>query len=154
MRHGLCGDLGFSLEDRAENIRRIGEKVNLFIEAGIIALTAFISPFRKEREKIKTLVGANNFIEIYCRCPLDVCEQRDVKGLYRRARLGEISNFTGISSPYEAPEQPALTLDTASVTLEESVDRVLAILIARDSLLSAKVGAQANNIHPKKTTHQ
>lgn len=154
VRHGLCGDLGFSLEDRAENIRRIGEMVNLFIEAGIIALTAFISPFRKEREKVKTLVGANNFIEIYCRCPLDVCEQRDVKGLYRRARLGEINDFTGISSPYEVPEQPDLVLDTASVTLEASVDKVLAVLMARDSLLSAKVGAHANNIHPKKITHK
>lgn len=143
VRHGLCGDLGFSLEDRAENIRRIGEMVNLFIEAGVIALTAFISPFKKERDKVKALVGAKNFIEIYCRCPLEVCEQRDVKGLYRRARLGEISDFTGISSPYEAPEQPALTLDTSRVTLEESVDRIVAILVARDSLLSARIGANA-----------
>lgn len=145
VRHGLCGDLGFSLEDRAENIRRIGEMVSLFIEAGIIALTAFISPFKKEREKVRTLVGANNFIEIYCQCSLSVCEQRDVKGLYRRARLGEISDFTGISSPYEAPEQPALVLDTSSITLEESVDKVVAILVARDSLLSAKTGANVNN---------
>ena len=148
VRHGLCGDLGFSLEDRAENIRRIGEMVSLFIEAGIIALTAFISPFKKEREKVRTLVGAENFVEIYCRCPLAVCEQRDIKGLYRRARLGEISNFTGISSPYEAPEQPALVLDTSSVTLEDSVDKVVAILVARDGLLSARLGA--NICEPKK----
>ncbi len=141
VRHGLCGDLGFSVEDRTENIRRIGEMVGLFVEAGMIALTAFISPFRKERDKVRALVGSENFIEIYCQCPLAVCEQRDTKGLYGRARRGEISDFTGISSPYEEPEQPSLALDTSSVTLDESVDRVLAILMARDSLLRARIGA-------------
>lgn len=144
VRHGLCGDLGFSIQDRTENIRRIGEMVGLFVEAGMIALTAFISPFRKERDKVRERVGSENFIEIYCQCPLAVCEERDVKGLYGRARRGEISDFTGISSPYEEPGQPALALDTSRVTLEEGVDRVLAILFARDSLLCTRVGAGAD----------
>jgi adenylylsulfate kinase len=143
VRHGLCGDLGFSLQDRSENIRRIGEMVDLFLEAGMIALTAFISPFRQERDKVRALVGSENFIEIYCLCPLAVCEERDVKGLYRRARRGEIADFTGISSPYEAPDQPAMVLDTSRVPLEECVDKVLAMLFARDSLLRAKVSTGA-----------
>ena len=102
VRHGLCSDLGFSVAKRTENIRRIGEVANLFADAGFIILTAFISPFSADRERIKQM-GKNNFIEIYCHCPLAVCEERDVKGLYRRARAGEIVDFTGISSPYEPP---------------------------------------------------
>jgi len=127
VRHGLCGDLGFSDADRSENIRRIGEMAKLFVEAGVIALTAFISPFRADRERVRSLVGEEDFIEIYCRCPLEVCEQRDVKGLYRRARAGEIGNFTGISSPYEAPEYPALVLDTADMSLDECVAGVMVL---------------------------
>ena len=131
VRHGLCGDLGFSQKDRSENIRRIGEMVKLFLEAGIIVLTAFISPVRKDRERVRSLVPAGDFIEIYCRCPLDVCESRDVKGLYQRARSGEVKEFTGISSPYEAPEKPELVLDTNVCSLDECVSKVMALLSQR-----------------------
>lgn len=131
VRHGLCGDLGFSAEDRTENIRRIGEMAKLFVEAGVIALTAFISPFRKDRERIRQLVGDRDFIEIYCRCSLEVCEQRDTKGLYRRARAGEIANFTGISSPYEVPEGPELIVDTGTEPLEVCAELVVALLRER-----------------------
>ncbi len=121
VRHGLCSDLGFSDEDRRENIRRIGEMTKLFVEAGVIALTAFISPFRDDRNRIRQLFNDGDFIEIYCRCSLEVCEQRDVKGLYKRARKGEIPHFTGISSPYEEPVNPELVIDTDQQSLEESV---------------------------------
>jgi len=121
VRHGLCADLGFSDEDRTENIRRVGEVSKLFIEAGTLVLTAFISPFRRDRDKIRVLAGAENFVEIYCRCPLDVCEQRDTKGLYRRARRGEIKDFTGISSPYEEPEAPDIIVDTANQSIEHCI---------------------------------
>lgn len=131
VRHGLCRDLGFSEQDREENIRRIGEMSKLFIEAGVIALTAFISPFRADRRKVRELVAEGDFIEIYCCCPIEVCEQRDVKGLYRRARAGEIKNFTGISSPYEEPEQPELTMDTGSMPLDQCVDQVIGYLAGR-----------------------
>ncbi len=130
VRHGLCGDLGFSIRDRIENIRRITEVSKLFIEAGVIILTAFISPFRADREKARNLVG-EDFVEIYCRCSLEVCEERDVKGLYRRAREGDLKNFTGISSPYEEPEHPELVLDTGIQSLEECVDQILDYLIER-----------------------
>ena len=128
VRHGLCGDLGFAKADRQENIRRIGEMCKLFIEAGVIALTAFISPFRADRRKVRDLVPEGDFIEVYCQCSVDVCESRDVKGLYRRAKAGEIKDFTGISSPYEEPEKPEITIDTDKVSLEESVDIILAYL--------------------------
>jgi adenylylsulfate kinase len=131
VRHGLCSNLGFSAEDRAENIRRVGEMTKLFLEAGVISLTAFISPFRADRERVRSLVPHGNFLEIYCRCPLEVCEQRDVKGLYKRARAGEIKDFTGISSPYEEPENPELVVDTGHLSLEESVETVLALLRER-----------------------
>jgi len=131
VRHGLCGDLGFSQKDRSENIRRIGEMVKLFLEAGIIVLTAFISPIRKDRERVRSLVPAGDFIEIYCRCPLDVCESRDVKGLYHRARSGEVKEFTGISSPYETPEKPELVLDTNVWSLDECTSKVMALLSQR-----------------------
>lgn len=132
VRHGLCADLGFSQADRIENIRRIGEMSKLFIEAGVIALTAFISPFKADRERIRGLVQEGDFIEIYCKCPLEVCEQRDVKGLYQRARAGEIRNFTGISSPYEAPDNPELEVDTGAISLEDSIEEVLTLLAARN----------------------
>lgn len=131
VRHGLCSDLGFSVEARAENIRRIGEMTKLFVEAGVIALTAFISPFRKDREHVRQLVGEQDLIEIYACCPIEVCESRDTKGLYRRARAGEVKDFTGISSPYEPPERPDLILDTGSESLELCADRVIALLQQR-----------------------
>ncbi len=131
VRHGLCGDLGFSQKDRSENIRRIGEMVKLFLEAGVIVLTAFISPIRKDRERVRSLVPAGDFIEIYCRCPLDVCESRDVKGLYHRARSGEVKEFTGISSPYEMPEKPELVLDTNVWSLDECASKIMALLSQR-----------------------
>lgn len=124
VRHGLCSDLGFSPDDRQENIRRIGEMVKLFIEAGVIAMTAFISPYRKDREWVRSLVGKENFVEIYCDCSLEACESRDVKGLYARARRGEIPEFTGISAPYEAPENPEIHLKTDKLSLQECVDIV------------------------------
>jgi adenylylsulfate kinase len=131
VRHGLCADLGFSAEDRVENIRRIGEMAKLFLEAGVISLTAFISPFRADRARVRSLVPHGDFLEIYCACSLDVCEQRDVKGLYKRARAGEIKDFTGISSPYEAPEDPELALDTGEISLEASVAKIIDLLAER-----------------------
>jgi adenylylsulfate kinase len=140
VRHGLCSDLGFSIEARTENIRRIGEMTKLFIEAGVIALTAFISPLRKDRERVRELVGEQDFIEIHpCQSR---CESRDTKGLYRRARAGEVKDFTGISSPYEPPEQPELILDTGSESLELCADRVIALLQQRGVMHTTK-GIQA-----------
>ena len=127
VRHGLCSDLGFSKEDRTENIRRIGEMVKLFTEAGVISLTAFISPFKKDRQRIRELVHGD-FIEIYCRCPLEVCEQREVKGHYKKARAGIIKDFTGISSPYEEPENPEVLLNTGESSLEECVEMIMNFL--------------------------
>lgn len=128
VRHGLCQDLGFTAKDRQENIRRIGEMSKLFLEAGVIVLTAFISPFQADRDRVRHLVNAHEFIEIYCQADLNICEQRDVKGLYAKARRGEIKDFTGISSPYEAPQNPELILDTGVEPLEACVDKVLAYL--------------------------
>jgi adenylylsulfate kinase len=128
VRHGLCADLGFSAIDRQENIRRIGEMSKLFIEAGVIALTAFISPYQSDRDRVRQLVKNGEFIEIYCKADLSVCEQRDVKGLYAKARRGEIKDFTGISSPYEPPLLPELTLDTGAESLEICVEKVLSYL--------------------------
>jgi len=122
VRHGLCADLGFSDEDRKENIRRISQMSKLFVEAGIIVLTAFISPFRIDRDNARKIV-APDFHEIFCNCPLEVCEMRDVKGLYKRARAGEIKHFTGIDSPYEEPLNPELSTHTDS-DLEGSVEEV------------------------------
>ena len=131
VRHGLCSDLGFSDEDRNENLRRIGEMSKLFIEAGVLTLTAFISPFQQERNKIRKMIPHGDFLEIYVDCSVETCETRDVKGLYQRARAGEIENFTGISAPYEKPEKPELTVDTDRETLEESVAKVMQLLITR-----------------------
>jgi len=128
VRHGLCSDLGFSDADRQENIRRIGEMSRLIIEAGVIALTAFISPFRADRDRVRALAGDGDFIEIYCRSSVEVCESRDVKGLYARARAGEIKAFTGISSPYEEPENPELIVDTGTMPLDACVEQVLCYL--------------------------
>ncbi len=128
VRKGLCKDLGFTDRDRTENIRRIGEISKLMMQAGVITLSAFISPFIKDRQLVRELVGPDEFIEIYCDAPLSVCEMRDVKGLYKKARQGLISDFTGISSPYERPANPEITLDTASLTVNECTTRVIEYL--------------------------
>jgi adenylylsulfate kinase len=128
IRHGLCSDLGFSDADREENIRRIGEVAKLFLDAGVVVLTAFVSPFRADRDRARALVEAADFIEIHCAADLEVCEQRDTKGLYAKARAGEIKEFTGISSPYEAPATPELRIDTGSQDLETCVGQVLGFL--------------------------
>ena len=130
VRHGLCSDLGFSLQDREENLRRIGEVAKLMVETGVIVLTAFISPLRKDRERVRSLFPHGDFIEIFCNASLEVCESRDPKGLYKRARAGEIAEFTGISSPYEAPINPEISCDTGQEDLSASVDQVLATLKA------------------------
>jgi adenylylsulfate kinase len=127
IRHGLNKDLGFTQEDRVENIRRIGEVAKLFVDAGVIALTAFISPYREDRNKAREING-ESFIEIFVKCDLGVCEQRDPKGLYKKARAGEIPNFTGISAPYEEPENPELVIDTSNESLEQSAERVINFL--------------------------
>ncbi len=133
VRHGLCGDLGFSEDDRTENIRRVGQMAKLFIESGVIALTAFISPFQVDRHRVRMMVEHDHdFLEIYCQCSLDVCENRDVKGLYQRARKGEIADFTGISSPYEEPENADLTVNTAELKIQECVDKIIKMLKFRD----------------------
>ena len=129
VRHGLNGDLGFSAEDRKENIRRIGEVSKLFVDAGLITLTAFISPFRADRTQVRNILAENRFIEVFVDCPLEICEQRDVKGLYAKARNNEIKAFTGISSPYEAPEKPEIIVNTNKESLEESSDIVIQYLI-------------------------
>ena len=128
VRHGLCSDLGFSDGDREENIRRIGEVAKLFLDAGVVVLTAFVSPFLADRARARTLVEPGDFIEIHCAADLEVCEERDTKGLYAKARAGVIKEFTGISSPYEAPEHPELRIDTGRQNLEDCVLQVLAHL--------------------------
>ena len=134
VRHGLCRDLGFEESDRRENIRRVGETAKLFIEAGIITLTAFISPFLEDRNRVRSIFQNGNFLEVYCKCPLEVCEQRDVKGLYQRARDGKVKQFTGISSPYEPPKNPELIVETDKLTLEESVIQVMGLLKTRGNV--------------------
>lgn len=131
VRHGLCGDLGFSPEDRIENIRRVGEMAKLFMEAGIIVLTAFISPYRADRATVRALVNEEDFIEVYCSSPIDVCEKRDVKGLYKKARAGQIKEFTGISSPYEAPANAELIVNTGAAELVSCVRQVVDLLLHR-----------------------
>lgn len=131
VRHGLCSDLTFSDHDRVENVRRIGEVAKLIIEAGVITLTAFISPFKSDRNSARNLVPHGEFLEIYCQCPIETCEERDVKGLYKKARAGQIPFFTGIDSPYEAPENPELAVNTKEQSLDESVQAVITLLINR-----------------------
>ena len=137
VRQGLCKDLGFSEQDRRENIRRIAEVGKLMLETGVITLTAFISPFKAEREQARQLFAVGDFIEIYCECDLTVCEQRDVKGLYQKARQGVIKEFTGISSPYEQPEQPELIVETGKYALEDCVEQVLALLKLKGILVAS-----------------
>ena len=135
VRHGLCGDLGFSLKDRSENMRRIAEMVNLFLDAGVISLTAFISPLHADRKQVQEIIGTENLIEVYCNCSLEICEERDVKGLYKKARAGEIKNYTGISSPYEAPVNPDIELDTGTRPLRECVNELIDELRERGIIL-------------------
>lgn len=134
VRHGLCGDLGFSPEDRSEDIRRIGEMVALFVDAGIITITAFISPYRKDRERIRDLVGKDLFFEIYVQCPIDVCANRDQKGIYAKAKAGTIKEFTGISAPYELPTNPSLVIDSTRLKPIEAAKQVLQILREKNML--------------------
>jgi adenylylsulfate kinase len=131
VRHGLSSNLSFSNNDRKENIRRIGEAARLMMEAGIITMTAFISPFKKDRNLVRQLLPQGDFIEIYCKASLEACESRDVKGLYKRARAGEIKSYTGIDSPYEKPDNPELIIDTESESLEDSVIKVIDFLKVR-----------------------
>lgn len=131
VRHGLCADLGFSAEDRTENLRRVGAVAGLMVDAGLLVLSAFISPYRNQRELVKSFVPPGKFIEVHIATPLAVCEQRDVKGLYKKARAGQISHFTGISDPYEAPQHADLVLDTSVTSLEDSVQQLLALLKQR-----------------------
>ena len=136
VRNGLCADLGFSLPERSENIRRIGEVARLFYEAGQIVLVSAISPLQADRERARALIPSPYFLEVYCRCPLAVCEQRDPKGLYRKARAGMLPEFTGISSPYEEPSSPELIVDSTTSSVDEEVARLLAAL-ERQQILSA-----------------
>ena len=131
IRHGLNKNLGFSPEDRTENIRRIGEVAKLFTDAGVVAITAFISPYRADRDQVRGLMKPGDFIEILVDCPVDVCEQRDVKGLYKKARAGEIKEFTGISAPYEAPANPELTLASHELSVDAAVAKVVDYLASK-----------------------
>ena len=128
VRHGLCADLDFSDEDRRENIRRIGEVTKLFAEAGMVVITAFISPFREDRDRVRSLMGPGKFFEVFAMCSLELCEERDPKGLYAKAREGKISDFTGIDSPYEEPLDAELVLDTGELSVAECVKSIVALL--------------------------
>ena len=139
VRHGLGADLGFSLTERSENVRRIGEVARLYYEAGQIAIVSVISPLRADRARARALIPAPHFIEVHCDCPLAVCEARDPKGLYRKARAGLLPEFTGITSPYEAPEAPDVLLDSAAASVEQEVGRLMAELQRR--------GIVADSIH-------
>jgi adenylylsulfate kinase len=134
VRHGLNKNLGFSPDDRTENIRRIGEVAKLFTDAGVIALTSFISPYRADRDAVREVMGTDDFLEVYVDASLETCESRDVKGLYAKARAGEIPEFTGISAPYEAPEKAELVLDTNGQSVEESVGRLVGYLVEKGYL--------------------
>jgi len=128
VRHGLNKDLGFSVEDRKENLRRVGEVAKLLVEAGILTVAAFISPFRSDRSLIRKLFQEGEFLEVYLRCDLSVCESRDPKGLYKKARRGEIEEFTGISAPYEEPDEPEIVIETDRLSIGESVDVIIKVL--------------------------
>ncbi len=129
IRHGLNKDLGFSAEDRSENIRRISEIARLFADAGVITITAFISPYRKDRHLCRDMVGKVRFIEVYVKASLSVCEKRDPKGLYKKARAGDIKDFTGIDAPYEEPENPEVVVDTEKESVKESTDKIIEKLV-------------------------
>lgn len=140
IRHGLNKDLGFSSEDRRENIRRIGEVAKLFVEAGLITIVAFISPFASDRDIVRSLVDSGEFIEIYAKCSLDVCKERDPKGFYKKAMSGEIKDFTGISHPYEEPQHPEIVLETDKLTLNECTGKVMDYLQQKQILGDNKKG--------------
>jgi adenylylsulfate kinase len=125
VRQGLCRDLGFSAEDRRENLRRVGEAARLFLDAGILTVAAFASPYMADRFMVRRMFGPGDFIEVYLKCDLKICEARDPKGLYKKARSGEIKNFTGVSDPYEPPETPEIVLDTDGLSIEESVSKIM-----------------------------
>ena len=144
VRHGLCGDLGFTDQDREENIRRVTEVARLFLDAGTIVMGAFVSPIRRDRERARSLFRHGDFLEIYCRCPLDVCEDRDPKGLYRRALLGVVKNFTGVSAPYEEPINPELVLDTGTHSVQHCVQQLVALLREREIIGSEQPLLEAN----------
>jgi adenylyl-sulfate kinase len=135
IRHGLNCDLGFSPENRKENIRRIGEVAKLFVDAGFIIITAFISPYREDREKARSIFEVGKFLEVYVKADVSECEKRDVKGLYKKAREGTIGEFTGVSAPYEAPETPELIVDTQMQTVEESVGQIIKYLKEKEIIL-------------------
>lgn len=136
VRHGLCSDLGFSDDDRVENIRRVGEVCKLFADAGLIVMSAFISPFTSERRMVRKLFPAGEFIEVFMDTPMDTCEKRDPKGLYKKARAGEIKHFTGIDSPYEVPAHPEIRLDTSRNTVDECVNSLIDYLLERKLIAS------------------
>lgn len=136
VRHGLNKDLGFSNEDRVENIRRIGEVSKLFTDSGIIVLSAFISPFSSDRRLVRNLLPAGEFIEVFMDTPLEICEERDPKGLYEKARAGKIKDFTGIDSPYEAPERPEVRLDTSRMSVDDCVNRLIGYLLDRQLIFA------------------
>lgn len=138
IRSGINNNLGFSEEDRVENIRRIAEIGKLFVDTGIITIAAFISPNNDIREMAANIIGKENFLEIYVSTPIEECERRDVKGLYAKARRGEIKNFTGISAPFEAPEHPALSIDTSKLTVQESVNKLLELILPKISYKKTK----------------
>ncbi len=131
IRHGLCSDLGFSPQDRFENMRRVGEAAKLFVESGSIVLAAFVSPYLDDRERVRSRLPHGDFYEVYCECDLSVCESRDPKGLYERARKGEIDNFTGISAPYEEPIKPDMVVNSGTMTIEEEVELIFSRLEAK-----------------------
>ena len=136
VRHGLCGDLGFTEDDRSENLRRIGQVAKLFIEAGVVVLTAFISPFEQDRSRVRLMLDRpEDLLEVYCKCPVEVCESRDQKGLYKRARKGEIADFTGVNSPYEPPKNADMTIDTSKLSVSESARQIIKALEKRVSLI-------------------
>jgi bifunctional enzyme CysN/CysC len=139
VRHGLCSDLGFSPEDRKENIRRVGESAKLFADAGIICITAFISPYRSDRELVRQMMPPEQFVEVYINAPLEVCEARDPKGLYAKARAHEIKEFTGISAPYESPDHPEIELRTDQGTVAEAVTRLIEYLNVRDDDMEVSI---------------
>lgn len=135
VRHGLCSDLGFSQKDRNENIRRIGEMVNLFIDAGTIAITAFISPYKQEREMVRSIVGDDRFIEVFVDCPIEVCIERDPKGIYAKAIAGEIKDFTGVSAPYEPPENPEIIIKADKEDFVEVAKKIVCFIKKRILML-------------------
>ncbi len=135
VRHGLCDDLGFSVKDRQENIRRVGEVAKLFMDAGVIVLVSLISPYSKDRDIIRNKIG-NNFIEIFCNASIEICEERDIKGIYKKARAGEIAKFTGVTSPYQAPLNPELNLNTGIEPLQDCTQKIVQEILNRNILMN------------------